>query len=195
MQNDSLDIVLIGEIRAHVPDFQQVLGKAGHRLSLLNPLSRNLAEQILDLQPDVIIFDIDIPDASMFRQIGIVNHELPRPVIMFTCNDDRVTIDKAIKAGIAAHVVKGYDPDRILSVITIAIARFRKTHAMQEELVTVKNQLEERKIIEKAKGIIMQQAGMDEKTAYSSLRSMAMNKNQKLVEIARSVITTAELMT
>lgn len=194
LATEQLNIVLVSGISAHIADFQSVLNEEGHQLLILNHLSEELASSIILANPDLIIFDIDDPRSVLFTQISIINEKLPRPIIMFTSNDDRRTINLAINSGVAAHVVKGYDPQRIMSVVNTALARFSQTHSIQKELHDLKTQLEDRKVIEKAKGIMMKKASMDEATAYTSLRNMAMNKNMKLVEIARSVITTSELM-
>jgi response regulator NasT len=127
-------------------------------------------------------------------RIMLLSDNHPCPIIVFTDDADRVSIEKAIAAGISAYVVQGYAPQRIVPVIDTAIHRFNRTTAVAAVLNAMKLKLEDRKLIEQAKGIVMKKTAVDEAAAYKTLRDMAMNSNVKMSEIARSIVTAAELL-
>jgi two-component system, response regulator / RNA-binding antiterminator len=192
-------VLLLSGIPVHVPDYEDVIKKAGHLITVhdvqsIDFVQIDFVEVVKSENPDVIILDIATPEKAIFSQLKEIMVQQPCPIIMFTSNDDRDSIEKAIESGIAAYVVKGWYPKRILSVIDTAIIRFKQMYSMQMELENTRLQLEDRKLIEKAKGIVMKKTSQDEETAYKSLRKMAMDQNMKLVDLARSVITASELL-
>lgn len=113
---------------------------------------------------------------------------------MFTHDGDSEKISNAIRAGVSAYVVDGLEPDRIRPIVDVAIARFEQFQALKEELSQAHTRLAERKLIERAKGIVMQQRGLPENEAYQWMRKMAMQRNLRIADLARSLITAAELL-
>ncbi|MFN2310213.1 MAG: ANTAR domain-containing response regulator, partial [Gammaproteobacteria bacterium] len=145
-------------------------------------------------QPDVIIIDLDSPDRDTLEQMRTISRVQPRPIVMFAEDDDSGTINQAIKAGVSAYVVDGLSSHRVRPVMEVAIARFREYQALREELARTKNSLEERKLIEQAKGLLMQHRQMNEAEAYQALRKLAMDQGKRLPEVARNVIAIMELL-
>ncbi len=145
-------------------------------------------------QPDVIIIDLDSPDRDTLEQMRTIHRDQPRPIVMFAEDDDSGTINQAIKAGVSAYIVDGLEGKRVKPVIEVAIARFREYQALREELATVKDSLEERKLIDRAKALLIKRQGMSEEQAHQALRKLAMDQGKKLGEAARNVIAIMDIL-
>jgi response regulator NasT len=144
--------------------------------------------------PDLVLIDIDSPSRDTLEALRTVQAEQPRPMVMFTQDDAGESIRRAVDAGVTAYIVDGLENRRVRPIIDAAMARFSQYRALEQELADTRNKLEERKLIERAKGLIMKQQGVDEAAAYQAMRTLAMRKNKKLAEIADGVISAAELM-
>ena len=153
-----------------------------------------LGSEVGRAAPDVIIACAETPSAAMLDALRALAQTAPRPVVMFATDARREVIRKTVDAGVAAYVVDGWAPERVAAIIEAATARFDAYESLKRELRTTKNKLEERKVVEKAKGLVMQQRGVSEDQAYSSLRKMAMDQNLTLAEVARRVIAVAHLL-
>ena len=145
-------------------------------------------------QPDIVIVDLDLPDRDTIEQLRVATREMPRPIVMFVDQTDADTMRAAISAGVSAYVVDGLTAKRVKPVLDVAVARFQAFEQLRHELETARLGLAERKIIDRAKGILMQVRGMTEEEAYAALRSKAMNEQRKVIDIAQSIITAAELL-
>jgi two-component system, response regulator / RNA-binding antiterminator len=155
------------------------------------PLSQNLDSHITTQKPDVVVAIADIPDAHLINQI----RNLPLPVIIFSKDSRREKIREAIQAGVASYVVDGLDTPRVLPIVEAAMSRFHETNTLKQELETTKNDLAERKLIDRAKGLIMDQRKCTEDEAYRTLRSMAMDRKKRLGDIARDVLELSKAFT
>lgn len=145
-------------------------------------------------KPDLIIIDTDSPERDTLENICIVSRDQPRPIVMFTHDEDSETIRAAIRAGVSAYVVGGLKSDRIKPIMDAAIARFEEFQAMRSNLEKAEGQLADRKIIDRAKAVLIKQRGWSEDEAYQALRKMAMNRGVKLGEAARQVLAVSELL-
>lgn len=191
---DKLNILLVSGVPEHVSDFEQVLDYAGHSLAMREIEGDKILLWYEQFRPDVFIIDVETVTEKIFDSLQQILSKYPCPIIVFTHDDDRISIGKAIGAGISAYVVKGYSPKRIVPLIDTAIHRYNQTRAMREELVVTRHKLEDRKLIERAKGIVMRKSAVDEAVAYKTLRDMAMSRNMKLAEVARTIVTASELL-
>ena len=191
---EKLKILLISGISEHVSDFEQVLDDAGHTLTIRETDDNKMVIWYEQCRPDVLIMDVETVTLKMFVALQQITSKYPCPIVVFTHDDDRVSIGTAISAGISAYVVKGYSPKRIVPLIDTAIHRFNQSITVQKELVATRHKLEDRKLIERAKGIVMRKSAVDEAVAYKTLRDMAMNSNMKLAEVAKSIVTASELL-
>ena len=191
---DKLKILLASSVVEHVSDFEQVLDGAGHTLATREINGNRILLWYEQFRPDVLIVDVETVTEDMFASLQQIISRNPCPIIVFTHDDNRISIGRAISAGISAYVVKGFSPKRIVPLIDTAIHRFNQTINVQKELVATQHKLEERKMIERAKGIVMRKSAVDEAVAYKTLRDMAMNRNMKLAEVAKSIVTASELM-
>ena len=144
--------------------------------------------------PDAIIIEVDKLDDELLQQIRSINQTHAIPVILFTDTDEEIIIEKAIKSGVATYIVGSLATHRIQSILRVATTRFAETQKLKHDLVKTKAQLEERKIIDKAKGILMDHKHCSEDEAYKALRKMAMDKNKRIVEIAEGIMSTVELL-
>ncbi len=143
--------------------------------------------------PDVVIIDLESPDRDILENMRSLSRDNPHPVVMFASDAASDTIRQAIEAGVSAYVVDGLSAGRVRAVVEVAIARFERYASLQSELAEARTSLAQRKLIERAKGILMVRGGRSESDAYHALRKLAMDQNKTIAEIAQGVIDTAEL--
>lgn len=153
-----------------------------------------LLSRIEQLAPDLLIVDIDNPDRDMLEGLRRVGQEQNRPVVMFAQDGRAETIKAAVDAGLAAYVVDGLTQERVRPIIEVAIARFAQFQELRGELNKAKTSLAERKLVEKAKGILMQRRSCGEEEAFKMMRKMAMDQKLRLIDIANKIIAAAELL-
>lgn len=154
----------------------------------------DLLEQIVRHQPDVIIIDMDSPSRDTLENLRNVQTAMPRPMVMFSQADDSDSIRRAVAAGVSAYVVDGIQPKRVRPILDAAIARFEQYRALADELAKTRSQLVERKLVDRAKGLIMKQRQVSEDEAYHLLRKTAMDRNKRLVDVAEAIISAADLL-
>ncbi len=154
----------------------------------------NLLDAVARWAPDVVLIDIDSPSRDTMENLRSVQARQPRPMVMFTQDDAGESIRRAVEAGVTAYVVDGIEGRRVRPIVDAAMARFTQYRVLEQELADTRSKLVDRKLIERAKGLIMQQQGVSEAEAYQAMRRLAMRRNKKLAEIADSVIAAAELM-
>jgi response regulator NasT len=155
----------------------------------------DLLQQVARYRPDVIIIDIDLPSRDTLECLRIVQAANPRPMVMFSQDDNGDTIRRAVQAGVSAYVVDGLQANRVRPVLDAAIATFNEYRRLQGELDRTRSALADRKKIERAKGIVMNQRGIDEPAAYRMMRKAAMDQNRRLVDIADVIIAAESLLT
>ena len=154
----------------------------------------DLQAKCLALKPDVVIIDTDSPDRDTLENICVMSMHDPRPIVMFTHDGNKEQIKLATQAGVSAYVVGTIPSERLVPVIDAAIARFEEFKNLRNELLQAKTKLDERKVIERAKGLLMKQRGLDENAAYEMLRSMAMKKNMKLADLSDQLLQAASML-
>ncbi len=154
----------------------------------------DLQAKCLALKPDVVIIDTDSPDRDTLENICVMSMHDPRPIVMFTHDGNKEQIKLATQAGVSAYVVGTIPSERLVPVIDAAIARFEEFKNLRNELLQAKTKLDERKVIERAKGLLMKQRGLDEDAAYEMLRSMAMKKNMKLADLSDQLLQAASML-
>jgi response regulator NasT len=169
------------------------LREAGFMLVELIPDTHNLLARIYAIDPDVILIDLESPSRDTLEQMFQMSRAVKRPVAMFVDQSDSASIQAAVDAGVSAYIVDGLKKERVTSILDLCISRFSAFSRLQNELDRAKDALEERKVIDRAKGVLMKAKGLGEEQAYALLRKTAMNENKKIVEIAQSVLTAAEL--
>ncbi len=188
-----LRIVIVDESPVRAAILSEGLREAGYVNVLRMEGRHNLLERIYAIDPDVILIDLEDPSRDVIEQMLHVSREVKRPVAMFVDQSDGQTIEAAIEAGVASYVVDGLRKDRVKPIVETTISRFRAFARLKAELEEAKGQLEERKLVDRAKSILMKMKGIDEEAAYGLLRRTAMNEKKRMADIAQSIITTAEL--
>lgn len=155
---------------------------------------RGLARKIAALAPDIVLIDIDNPTRDMIEELTLASGHLERPVAMFVSGAASGLARAAVEAGVSAYVVDGLAPERVKPVMDTAIARFGLMREMRQELSETRRALEERKVIDRAKGLLMKAKGIDEDNAYGLLRKAAMDQGRKVADVADSLVTAAGLL-
>ncbi|MDD5274148.1 MAG: ANTAR domain-containing protein [Methylovulum sp.] len=151
-------------------------------------------ELIKDIKPDAVIFNLGTPSANLLGDLHQLSQHHPLPVIMFATDGHIDTINQAIKAEVSAYIVDGFTCDRLASIIFVALARFRQQQSLKAALEEARAQLEDRKLIDRAKAILIKTQNFTEDEAYHTLRKLAMDRNITLGEMAKNVIAMAALL-
>jgi response regulator NasT len=154
----------------------------------------DLLDRLRELDPDVILIDLESPSRDVLEQMFQVSRMVARPVAMFVDQTDTSMIEAAIDAGVSAYIVDGLRKERIKAILDTTICRFNAFARLKDELAQAKSQLEDRKTIDRAKALVMRARSVSEDEAHALMRKAAMNENKKIVDIARSIITAAELL-
>lgn len=153
-----------------------------------------LVARIHDLSPDVVLMDVGNPRRDELEELFAVSRAISRPIAMFVDRADDSSIEAAIDAGVSAYVVDGMKPDRIRSVLDVAVKRFNAFARLRAELDVARGQLAERNAIDSAKALLMKKRGMDEPAAYAALRKAAMDSGRKIGDVADALLTAEKLM-
>lgn len=194
MTVDELVILIIDENPARASIIDAGLREAGHsRVHVVSEMN-GLVRTIEQLAPDVIVVDFENPNRDRLEQFFAVSRSVRKPIAMFVDRSDAASIEAAIGAGVSAYVVDGLKKERVKSILDMAIVRFNAYSRLERELHEARNELADRKVIEKAKGVLMKLRQIPEDEAYALLRQTAMNEKRKLVEIARGVVAATSLL-
>lgn len=192
--DDSLRILIVDEDTEHQSRLERTLAACGHRvLARLSPRD-DLRARIPELAPDLIIVDVPASDRELLDEMQRVHADSPRPIVMFVKESDRDSIRAAVRAGVSAYVVGGLGARSVEPVVEVALARFQEVQLLRGELASTRERLEERKWIERAKGILIARRGVSEDEAFRLLRRSAMDRNTKLVEVARQLVSLEDLL-
>ena len=189
-----LTVMLVDDQPARAALLEQALRDHGYTVIARLSSAAGLAAEVARLGPDVIIIDTESPDRDTLENMALLNRDNPRPVVMFAAEGDTAAIERALRAGVSAYVVDGLSPGRVKAIVDVAIARFREYQALRRELEETRTQLADRKLIDRAKGLLMKHRVLDEQQAYKAMRKMAMDRGQKLAEVAGYIIAVLELL-
>jgi response regulator NasT len=168
--------------------------EAGYNVVATLPGDRFLPERINQIQPDMIVVDAESQGRDILEHVVMATRDERRPIVMFSDDEDTSHVRRAIAAGVSAYVAAGTPSEHIKPVIEVAMARFEHEERLRSELADARNQLEERKVIDRAKGLLMGRQGLSEQQAYARLRKAAMDKGIKLAEVAQRLIDAADLL-
>jgi two-component system, response regulator / RNA-binding antiterminator len=155
---------------------------------------QTLWDEVRQHDPDTLIIDTDAPSRDMLEPLLMISTSCPRPIVMFTRDARGDSIREAVRAGVSAYIVDGFAPERVAPILDAAIARFDALQAVRAELAQTKSKLSERKLIDRAKGILMKEKKLPEDEAYRLLRKLAMDRSAPLGTVAEQVITYAKLL-
>ena len=189
-----LKVMIVDNDLERISPLKQSLLDAGFDVIAHIDDSMNLDATCCELQPDIVIIDTDSPSRDTLENICVMTMHQPRPIVMFTHNGDKAMIKSATQAGVCAYVVGSIPKERLQPVIDAAVARFEEFKQLKAELHEAHTKLSDRKVIERAKGLMMKQRGIDEDEAYAMLRNMAMQKNMRLATLAEQLVEAAKLL-
>ncbi len=200
-------VVVVSDPDLLEPDDDQAQGQAERTRSLRIGLLENgfnliaslpadvfLTERIAQLRPDMIIVDAESDARDALEHVVMATRDERRPIVMFTNDQDTANARAAVAAGVSAYVVAGLQPARIRPILDVALARFEQEQALRAELADARCELKGRKVIDRAKGLLMQRQQLTEEAAYAKLRKTAMDKNLKLVEVAQRMLDVVDLL-
>jgi response regulator NasT len=189
-----LRIAIVDEKPERSDVLERALIEAGYEVVGRLSSRDDLRARIAALAPDVIIVDMQSPDRDVLEDMQRIHEEQPRPILMFVDESDSASIHAAVRAGVSAYVVDGLKSRSVRPIVEVAVARFEEFQALRSELDAARTSLADRKVIERAKGILMSRHGVSEDEAYHRLRKTAMDRNAKLADVARHVVEMAELL-
>ena len=187
-------IAIVDESPIRAAILEEGLREAGYTEVVRIGEMQSLLSRIYALDPDVIVIDLENPSRDILEQMFQVSRAVRRPIAMFVDQSDTASIQASVDAGVSAYIVDGLKKERLKPILDLCISRFNAFSRLQDELDRTKSALEERKVIDRAKGILMKLKGLNEEEAYVLLRSTAMREKKKIGEIAQSILTASELL-
>ncbi|AQZ96100.1 ANTAR domain-containing response regulator [Halopseudomonas phragmitis] len=187
-------ILLINDTARKVGRLSEALRDAGFEVFDESGLSIDLPARVQSCKPDVILIDSDSPGRDVLEQLCLVSRDQPKPIVMFTDEQDPAIMRQAIQAGVSAYIVEGINSTRLKAILDVAQARFETDQQLRAELQAREQQLNERKRIEKAKGLLMTMKQCSEPEAYTLMRRQAMARQQKLIQVAEQIIAMHEML-
>jgi response regulator NasT len=194
MTEPSLRILVVDANAVRASILEDGLREAGYDNIQVIRCMDNLLRRIVDADPEVIFIDLENPNRDVLEQMFQVSRVVHRPVAMFVDQSDAHSIEAAVEAGVGAYVVDGLRKERVRSILDTAVSRFNAFSRLRDELDRTRQALEDRKIVERAKGILMKARGLDESEAYDVMRKAAMNENRRISEVAQSLVTASRLL-
>jgi len=194
MSEIGLRILLVDQNITRASILEEGLREAGYTKVTVVRDMQNLLRRIVDEDPDVIFIDLENPNRDVLEQMFQVSRCVRRPIAMFVDRSDTDMIKAAVESGVGAYVVDGLKKERVKSILDMAVSRFNAFNELRDELGRAQQALEQRKVVERAKGLLMKERGLTEEAAYGLLRKAAMNENRRVVEIAQAVVTASELL-
>ena len=194
MSDADLRILIIDENVVRASILEDGLREAGHlRVSVVSNM-RELLRQIVEADPDVIFIDLENPNRDVLEQMFQVSRSVRRPIAMFVDRSDTASIEAAIDAGVSAYVVDGLRKERVKPILDMTISRFNAFNRLRDELDRTRQALEDRKIIDQAKGILMKTRKITEEEAYALLRTTAMNESRRVADVAAGLVMASKLL-
>lgn len=194
LPDKDLRIVIVDANPLRTAILREGLHEAGHSQVLTIDTALDLEERLRNVNADIVLIDLESPNRDVLEQMIRISGANARPVAMFADQSDSSMIAAAIDAGVSAYVVDGLKKERVKNIVDVTISRFNAFSRLREELHTAQTQLADRKAIDQAKGMIMKAKSISEEQAYALMRKVAMNEGKKIADIARSILTAAELL-
>lgn len=190
----ALKILVIDENPIRRAIIEAGLSDAGFTSVTVLSNTTRLIDHIYNLDPDVVLIDLENPSRDVLEQMFQVSRVVRRPIAMFVDKSDKSEIEAAIEAGVSAYIVDGLKKERVKPILEMTVTRFHAFNRLKAELEQVKGALKERKIVEKAKGILMKSRGIDEEAAYGLLRKTAMSQGRRIADVAQALVSSVDLL-
>ncbi|AYG62674.1 ANTAR domain-containing response regulator [Rhizobium jaguaris] len=194
MKSHTLAVLVIDENRIRASIIEAGLREAGYENVTIVHDINGIARRISEINPDVIVIDLENPNRDMLENMFQLSRSVKRPIAMFVDRSDEASIEAAVDAGVSAYIVDGLKQERVRPILKMAISRFNAFARLNRELEETRGELENRKVIDRAKGLLMKSRGISEEMAYALMRKTAMNQNRKIIDIAQSLVTAIGLL-
>jgi response regulator NasT len=189
-----LRVLLITDTDKPIGDLRQALARLGYEMLAEVATPTALPRVVEEQRPDVVIIDTESPSRDTLEHLAVMNETAPRPVLMFSNDGDQQFIRDAVSAGVTAYLVEGLEPARLAPILEVALARFAHEEKLRNKLAQVESELADRKVIDRAKRLLMDRRKMSEQDAYTTLRKRAMDQGMKVSEVARQLISMNDLL-
>lgn len=189
-----LRVLLVTDTDKPIGDLRQALAGLGYDMLAEVATPAALPRIVEEQRPDVVIIDTESPSRDTLEHLAVMNETAPRPVLMFSNDADQELIRAAVGAGVSAYLVEGLAAERLAPILEVALARFAREVQLRQRLAAAENELADRKLIDRAKRLLMDRRQMSEPDAYAALRKRAMDQGMKLAEVARQLISMADLL-
>jgi response regulator NasT len=189
-----LRIMLVDDTAARSSVLAEALADAGHRIVGRYPADTLLVDAVAKHRPDLIILELDAPGRDVLESLDQLNRENPHPIVLFASRSDAETTRRAVRAGVSAYVVAGLHPQRISPIIEMAIVRFEQYQEVRHELDRIRGRMDDQQDIDRAKQLLMQRRQLGEVEAFRLLRKTAMDRKQRIGDLARQLIAVAEAL-
>jgi two-component system, response regulator / RNA-binding antiterminator len=189
-----LRVLLVDDGAHRVSLIRDELTRQGHLVVDVLDSALLIHDCVSRLQPDVVIVDSESPSRDTLEHLATVSSTHPRPVVVFAEDSDTTLMHQALQAGVSAYVIAGLQPQRLTPVLRVAMARFEQDRALRGQLESAQLQLSERKVVERAKGILMDEVGLSEEQAFRHLRKLAMDRSQRLAEVAERIVAARDVL-
>jgi len=189
-----LRVLLVTDTDKPIGDLRQALARLGYDMLAEVATPAALPKVVEEQRPDVVIIDTESPSRDTLEQLAVMNETAPRPVLMFSNDGDQQLIRAAVGAGVSAYLVEGLEAARLAPILEVALARFARDEQLRKRLADAENELADRKLIDRAKRLLMDRRKMTEPEAYAMLRKRAMDEGMKLAEVARQLVSMVDLL-
>ncbi|MCL9777198.1 ANTAR domain-containing response regulator [Vibrio methylphosphonaticus] len=190
----TIKVMLIENDERKVQALRQALDSSEYSIEHVTHTGISLLHEVVRVEPDLIIMNIEFPNRDVLDSLHLMSQSNPKPVVMFSEQEDSDTIQNMMKCGVSAYVVGDSNPKRVKTILDTAVARFSEYQQLKEELQQTKQRLSSQKVVEQAKGWLMETKKLSEKEAYHSIRKMAMNNSQKIEDVAKNILSLASVL-
>lgn len=194
MTTNILTVLLIDDDECRAKDFESALSGTPYKLIHYASAQHSILKQVEQVNPDIIIIDIESPNRDTIESLTTISDCNPKPVVMFSEEEKPDVMKQAIKAGVSAYIAGDTKPERAKFILDVAVTRFNEFQELKQELTTAKKQLESRKWVDQAKALLIEKQNMTEQQAYSAIRKMAMDNGQKMEDVAKNLISMMQLI-
>ncbi|KVR17091.1 histidine kinase [Burkholderia ubonensis] len=183
-----LSVLLVTDTQKPIGDLRDALARLGYEMLNEVATPARLPAAVEAQRPDVVIIDTESPSRDTLEQLAVMNATAPRPVLMFSHDANQTLIRAAVGAGVSAYLVEGLSSERLAPILEVALARFSHDEALRQRLADVERELADRKLIDRAKRLLMDRRHLSEHDAYAMLRKRAMDQGIRIVDAARQVL-------
>ena len=190
----TMDLIIIADSLDSSQPLISAAVKAGHHVLRHIGPDETASDHVRSMCPHAVIFISDEIDHTVLREMRAVSSNRPTPILVFTRDDSEASIDASVKAGASAYIVDCHDPGRVNSLLRVSVTRFNEQQRLASELLQARIALQDRKVVERAKGLIMQQKRISEDQAYRAMRKLAMDRNKRMGEIAEQILAASEVL-